>query len=272
MSKEQSILRIWNGHWGSGTPTSAEVLQNRFTKEAFGKINAFITESDRLILEVGCGTGRFCTLLACQHPNATVTGIDLSKNALAIACRLKSELRCENLSFIEANLFRLPFPDGYFDVVFSEGVISHFSIDETPTYADALSEMARVTRAGGRVIASVPNWYCFPHTTHKWLLQRLGIPYEYGYEKSFRPNELVRLFRRHGLGEVQFSGFHPAHTFYRLTRYSRLFRIAGVLTDQIERICDLARMGRFSRMFGFEIVAMGSKCPRGLTNHSNWHR
>lgn len=264
MSKEQSVLRIWNGHWGSSIRASTEVLRSRFTKEAFRKINAFVRERDRLILEVGCGTGRFCTLLACEHPNATVTGIDLSQNALDIARRLKLELRCDNLSFIEANLFRLPFPDDYFDVVFSEGVISHFSMDGTPTYADALSEMARVTKAGGRVIASVPNWYCFPHTIYKWLLERLDIPYEYGYEKSFRPNELAQLFRCHGLHGVQLSGFHPAHTFYRLTRFSRLFRIAGVLTDQIERLCDLARMDLFSRMFGFEILAMGSKRP-----HSN---
>lgn len=261
MSKEQTVLNIWNGHWSSHAPTAMEVLQNRFAKEAFIKISAFVTERDRRILEVGCGTGRFCTLMACQRPHALVTGIDLSENALDIACSLKNEVRRHNLSFVKGNLFRLPFSDGYFDAVFSEGVISHFSMEGPPTYVDALGEMARVTKPGGTVIASVPNWYCFPHVTYKWILRRLHIPYEYGYEKSFSPNEIGRVFRSLGLDNVQYSGYYPAHTFYRLTHFSRLFRLAGILTDRAEKICDLARTNWFSRVFGFEIVAMGHKRP-----------
>ena len=263
MSKEQTVLDIWNGHWSSLAPTATDVLQNRFAKEAFIKISAFVTERDRRILEVGCGTGRFCTLMASERPHALVVGVDLSENALNIASRLKHELRSHNLSFIKANLIRLPFSDGYFDVVFSEGVISHFSSEGVPTFADALSEMARVTKPGGTVIAAVPNWYCFPHVTYKWILRRLHIPYEYGYEKSFSPTELGRLFRSLALDDVQYSGYFPAHTFYRLTHLSRLFRLAGALTDRAEKVCDLARRDWFSRVFGFEIVAMGHKRSPG---------
>jgi ubiquinone/menaquinone biosynthesis C-methylase UbiE len=261
MSKETAILRIWEQHWAKGAPDGREVLCNRFTKEAFSTIDAFIDERDNLILEAGCGTGRFCTLLTQHHPQAEVIGIDLSVNALEIARRVGSKFGSSKLSIIRADLFCLPFSDCHFDVVFSEGVISQFSMEGSPTYADALAEMVRITKPGGKVIISVVNWYCFPHTIYKWLLRQMGSPYEYGFEKSFKRNELVKLFKNLGLHEIEFSGYHPAHAFYRLARFSRLFRIAGALTDRAEKICQLLRMSWFSRVFGFEIVAMGRKRP-----------
>lgn len=259
MSKEESVFRLWDGHWASSTPVAADVLKTRFTREAFEKIRTLIANEDRNILEVGCGTGRFCSLLAHERPDAQVTGIDLSKHALDIAHRLKTELLCSNLSFLEGNLFRLPFRDNCFDVVFSEGVISHFDMEGHSTYVDALAEMTRVTKVGGKVIVLVPNWYCWPHTTYKWLLGRTNVPYEYGYEKSFRQAELVRLFLENGLCATEREGFYPSHGFYRLAHYSRLLGLAGRATDRLERAFDKIYRGWFSRTFGFEVIAVGQK-------------
>jgi SAM-dependent methyltransferase len=50
---------------------------------------------------------------------------------------------------------RLPFADGYFDVVFSNEVIEH--VDDDARYA---AEMVRVARPGGRILLFCPNrWY-----------------------------------------------------------------------------------------------------------------
>ena len=114
------------------------------------------------------------------------------------------------------NLFQIPYPNDYFDVVFNEGVIEHYSLSNKPNYIDALREMIRVTKKSGKIIMAVPNWYNFPHTLYKWTLNKLGKRFIYGYEKSFMHLELKKLFSDLGSEEIEVSGFYPSHGFYRL--------------------------------------------------------
>ena len=256
-SMEQSIERIWDRHWASSAGGITSPLRDRFTIDAFRAISGFVNGRDTSILEAGCGTGRFCALFASTMPQCAVTGIDISPSALDIARQLKSALRCENLTFQQADLFKLPFPDGQFDFVFNEGVVQVFSCENDRSYANALREMTRVTKAGGKVLVSVVNWHCYPHTVYKWLLKRRKVSYEYGYEKSFTGNELVRLFHEHGLRNVEFSGYYPSYGFHRLGNRlggisSTLFHAVGALIDRFDR-------GWISRHFGFEIIVKGEK-------------
>jgi SAM-dependent methyltransferase len=55
---------------------------------------------------------------------------------------------------------RLPFADGAFDIVFSHEVLEHTDDDRRSAV-----EMARVTRAGGRIVIFVPN-RLYPFETH----------------------------------------------------------------------------------------------------------
>lgn len=58
----------------------------------------------------------------------------------------------------------LPYPDSYFDVVFSNEVIEHVEND-----AQAIAEMVRVLRVGGRVAIFCPNrWYPVEQHGHYW--------------------------------------------------------------------------------------------------------
>jgi ubiquinone/menaquinone biosynthesis C-methylase UbiE len=252
MSKEQAIQRLWETHWANDKADLISSIQTRFTREAFNQINKFITDSDNLILEVACGTGRFCGLLAQQYPHSNIIGVDLSPSALGLSNRLKETLGCHNLSFVEANLFQLPYPDSHFDVVFSEGVVQHFSMEDASTYQDAIREMLRVTKANGKLIISVVNWHCYPHTLYKWLLRKFGRPYEYGFEKSFKRSELVRIFKEMGLAEIEVTGYYPSHGLFRLSGYSRLFFLFG-------KVLDAVRSQWFIHTFGFEIVIKGKK-------------
>src|SRR5579863_9645071 len=107
------------------------------------------------VLECGVGTGllleRFAAFAKSAH------GIDLSPGMLAHA-------RARGLDVREASVTAIPFDDGSFDVTCSFKVLAH-----VPDIGRALAEMARVTRAGGVVIAEFYN-----PLSVRGLVKRLG--------------------------------------------------------------------------------------------------
>lgn len=102
---------------------------------------------DKDVLEVGCGTGLVLERIAKFAKNAE--GIDLSPGMLQKA-------RERGLSVREGSATDLPFPDNSFDVTCSFKVLAHI-----PDIEKALSEMARVTRPGGVVLAELYNPWSF---------------------------------------------------------------------------------------------------------------
>jgi ubiquinone/menaquinone biosynthesis C-methylase UbiE len=110
---------------------------------------------DKHVLEVGCGTG--LVLERIKTFAAAAKGIDLSPGMLEKA-------RARGLDVLEASATELPFEDNSFDVSCSFKVLAHI-----PAINMALSEMARVTRPGGTLIAEFYN----PHSI-RGLLKRYG--------------------------------------------------------------------------------------------------
>jgi ubiquinone/menaquinone biosynthesis C-methylase UbiE len=80
---------------------------------------------------------------------AIVTDVDLSEGHLQLA---QENFRRRGLTgrFVHHDAESLPFEDNSFDLVYSNGVIHH-----TPNTANAVSEIYRVLRPGGRVIVMV---------------------------------------------------------------------------------------------------------------------
>ncbi len=95
------------------------------------------------VLEVGCGTGLILERVARSARRAA--GVDLSPGMLEHAKR-------RGLEVYESNATALPFDDGTFDVAISFKVLAHVQ-----DIGQALTEMARVVRPGGRVIAEFYN-------------------------------------------------------------------------------------------------------------------
>lgn len=254
---------VWDKNWeGMLEVDPHDILDSRFAREAYGCLKKFIDEKkDKVILEAGCGTGRLCCLLAREFPDIRVTGIDVSQNSLRTGNYVKDYFSIPNVNFREGDVFKIPFPDEHFDVVYNEGVIEHFSTDNIPNYLDAIKEMVRVVKKGGKVIAAVPNWYNFPHTVYKWTLKAIGKEYRYGYEKSFKHNELLSLFLTSGLSGLDIRGFYPGHGFYRLSGkgIKKAFYLPGKLTDILEGSLPDGLRSRFAARFGIEIMIRGVK-------------
>jgi arsenite methyltransferase len=99
------------------------------------------------VLDVGCGAGTD-SLVAAQMvaPDGAVTGIDMTDEMLAKARAGARELEAENVEFVAGEAEDLPFDDGSFDVVISNGVI-----DLVPDKDAVFSEILRVLRPGGRI-------------------------------------------------------------------------------------------------------------------------
>jgi ubiquinone/menaquinone biosynthesis C-methylase UbiE len=136
----------------------------------------------REVLEVGCGTG--LVLRRIQGFASKARGVDLSPGMLAKA-------RERGLDVLEGSATELPFEDSSFDVTCSFKVLAH-----VPDIERALSEMVRVTRPGGTVLAEFYNPYSF-----RGLLKRLGPAGRIGgsatedsvYTRFHSPFEIGRL-------------------------------------------------------------------------------
>jgi arsenite methyltransferase len=104
-------------------------------------------ETGERVLDIGCGAGTD-TLVAAQMvgPGGSVTAIDMTPEMLAKARAAAAQMGATNVSFVESEAERLPFPDGSFDVVISNGVI-----DLIPDKDAVFSEIYRVLTPGGRI-------------------------------------------------------------------------------------------------------------------------
>jgi SAM-dependent methyltransferase len=99
------------------------------------------------VVDVGCGAGIDSLIAAHMVGSAgRVIGVDMTPTMLTKARRSATETQATNVEFREGYGEALPIPDGWADVVISNGVLNLM-----PDKAKALQEMARVLKPGGRL-------------------------------------------------------------------------------------------------------------------------
>lgn len=131
-------------------PAELAAVPNSAVESFAGVANPFslgrLAPGER-VLDLGSGAGTD-SLIAAQMvgPEGRVTGIDMTIEMLEKARTAAVELGAENVDFIEGEVEQLPFADGSFDVVISNGVI-----DLVPDKDAVFSEIHRVLKAGGRI-------------------------------------------------------------------------------------------------------------------------
>ncbi|UJR78712.1 class I SAM-dependent methyltransferase [Sandaracinus amylolyticus] len=110
------------------------------------RAHALVPPDVASVLLVGCGAGDDALALAERIVGARVTGVDTSLARIDEALRRARHVALA-VHFAVADARALPFDDERFDVVLADGVLG-----EVDDRLRAARELARVTRAGGRVL------------------------------------------------------------------------------------------------------------------------
>jgi SAM-dependent methyltransferase len=95
------------------------------------------------ILEIGCGSG--ANLWMVSREGFDTYGVDFSLSGLEL-CREKLLQWKASANLVLADMRSLPFPAGYFDIVFDVVSMQHLDIQG---HADAYREIARCLKPGG---------------------------------------------------------------------------------------------------------------------------
>ena len=102
---------------------------------------------DMVVLDVACGAAHAAELAA-PHVRQVV-GVDLTPELLALGAARLREAGITNVLLQEGNAASLPFVDASFDLVMCRTAVHHMGDPLA-----SIAEMARVCKAGGRVIVS----------------------------------------------------------------------------------------------------------------------
>jgi SAM-dependent methyltransferase len=147
-------------------------------------------------LDVGCGPGALASVLVGRLGARSVTAVDPSSSFVDAARRRLPDVRIE-----QADAEQLPFPDDSFDLTLAQLVV-HFMTEPTV----GIREMARVTRAGGVVAASVWDhdgergplsvFWRAAHDLDPRVRDESDLP-------GVRDGHLVELFERAGLADAR---------------------------------------------------------------------
>ncbi len=127
-----------------------EGIPNRVVESFAGTGNPFslgkLDEGEQVV-DIGSGAGIDSFIAAKMvGPSGRVVGVDMTPEMLEKARRAAEEAGLANVCFADGYAEALPVPNGWADVIISNGVLNL-----VPDKAVALREMARVLRPGGRL-------------------------------------------------------------------------------------------------------------------------
>ncbi|NPA39916.1 MAG: methyltransferase domain-containing protein [Thermodesulfobacteria bacterium] len=187
--------------------------EKRLVKELLPEVK------DKLVLDLGCGTGLFTELVLSAKK---VFGLDLSKNMLAIA---KDKLK--KAYFVNGDAYFLPFKSSIFDFVLS---ITVFEFIKEPE--KVISEIYRVLKPGGKTLIGTMNanssWFFFKR------LKSIFVETAYRYARFYTPYELERLFKKAGFVEVETRGIIYFPSFFPF------LKLAEKLDEKLNKVLKFA--------------------------------
>jgi ubiquinone/menaquinone biosynthesis C-methylase UbiE len=105
-----------------------------------------ITDKNARILDVGCGSGEFISLLQ-QRGFKNLYGVDVDDALIDKASGVLPEIK-------KSSATELPFSDSFFDCIYMFNVMHH--LKDMAEYERALAEMSRCLCDGGRIILIEP--------------------------------------------------------------------------------------------------------------------
>src|SRR3990167_9827005 len=121
-------------------------LQREIGLRLFDRLE-YLKISPRYILDLGCGTGFFSSLLKKKYRQAHIISLDFSMNML-LQAKNKQSWR-HQWPLVHADMIKMPFFDGVFDLIFANQTL-HWDYPPTPV----LRELNRVMNYQGCLMFS----------------------------------------------------------------------------------------------------------------------
>ena len=130
-------------------------------------------------LDVGCGEGRFCRILAAE--GIAARGIEPTRRLREEAVR-----RDPKGTYLDAMAEDLPFPDASFDMV-----IAYLTLIDIDGYREAIAEMARVLTPGGHLLIANLNSFNTANAHHTWIETDKGRLYPIDHYLEARKEDVA---------------------------------------------------------------------------------
>lgn len=207
------------------------------------------------VLDVGCGSGVVTRAIAQRvTPGGSVVGIDPSPEFLRVAREYAEAAGLgSTIEWRVADCRRLPFADGTFDAVIAATVLAH-----VPGAEDALPEMVRVTRRGGRVAVFDfdGDGLLISHPDRHVTRRIVAAQCDHGAVNGHLIREIPAILAKLGVENVRVKAFMPLErdpgSFYAdmAQRAARNAAQAGAISDAelsrwLEQFRQVLDAGRF---------------------------
>lgn len=184
-----------------GRPT---IIGRFFTDQYTHLLNKVLDDlnlaKDSSILDVGCGSCRFLYFFR-ERGYYNSIGIDLSRSGLKNAYRDYGYVQGKDVFLMDA--LKTSFPSKHFDLVFSEGILEHFT-----DYRPCIYEMCRISRRN--IIVVQPNF----SSILRWIAK---IVWELFYRNLGGVREYPYLLREF-VTVFEYCGFDVRKNYFTLLR------------------------------------------------------
>ncbi|MFP4002686.1 MAG: class I SAM-dependent methyltransferase [Alphaproteobacteria bacterium] len=173
------------------------------------KLDALPLEDGTRFLDLGCGEGRHlhaAWFAARLHAVGVDLGFEEVRRTREGFAGFPDFTEGRHLSLAVADALTLPFADESFDVIVCSEVLEHI-----PDYEQALGEINRILKPGGRLAVSVPRYW------PEWLCWKLSEHYHNtpgGHVRIFKPRRLRRDVEGHGFAFRKGHWAHGLHSPY----------------------------------------------------------
>ena len=243
MTTEAEIAEFWQAHPCGDHLTGG--LNERFQGDHAAFFDTYDADRYRLerhiplcldaldvrgqrVLEIGLGQGAESEGLI--RRGARWTGVDVTDEAVR---RVSLRLELSGLPYdgvTRGSATSIPLPDQSVDLVFSHGVLHHI-----PDIAAAQSEIARVLRPGGRLVAMVYARRSLNYVVSIAIIRRAALLFAWPIRSRVRTGLLgthLRNVERQGLWPyLHLERFIHANTDGPLNPFARVYDIAGLRRD-----------------------------------------
>ena len=192
-----------------GYGTHVKFKQQQIYKQERKMVLHWVNSYDKVILDVGTGKGRFAIDFA-AHGAAKVIGIDINAEMITIAIERCQMAGVRNVDFQVGDAKELPYKANTFDVVVCIQTFMHL-----PDPYNALLELKRVVRPGGRVVVDHENIMPYWRITHGsikslgHLLLRRMLWSRSQIMTGIRKSDFLEMFKIVGLRVPQVYDFGP---------------------------------------------------------------